>query len=630
MLSTMRRHAKSWFIKIALGAIVIVFTFWGVGSYNANQGSRAALVNGDTISVADFQRAYRTLLDQARQQFGTGLNEELIKRLNLRKQAMDGLVSQQLMLSAASREGVIITDQAVLNAIENSPGFQADGRFSPELYRRVLNANRYEPASYEQMTREQLTIQRVRNRLVMAALVGEAEARDYYHWQTDQVKISYVAFNAAEYEGQVKATEEALAKYYGDNREAYRIPEQVRAQYLTFAATDYLDKVALDWDKVREIYDMTMESFAVPAQVKLSHILLSLPQDADDAAVEAAKAQAEDLIKQIKEGADFAELAKQNSKSGDAAQGGELDWMPKGRLLPELDEAAFKLAKGELSQPIRSRAGYHILRLDDSKEARTRTFEEVKDELATEMRIGEASELALTAAEEAYGLSAGATDLNKLAEEIGKKAEQVGPFSQRDDVKGAAADPKFVEAAFEQPEGEVGSVIEGKDAFYLILVTKKSPSYVPDLDKVKEEVTADFKKAEAKRLAKEDATGFLAEAKKDADWLKLVAERTMSLQLPPVFTRNAPIEGLGFSFDLGEAAFGLNSANPFPDQVFEVGDKAIVFRFENRLPASDEVFEKRKDELIAQLTNTRQQAMQAAWLELLRKQAEIEIDERFL
>ncbi len=629
MLSLMRRHAKSWFIKLALGAVAVVFVFWGVGSYTASRAARVALVNGQPITVFEFNQTYRNLLDQARQRFGDALNDELIKSLNLRRQAMDRLIGRQLIIQAAENAGVVIGDRTILAAIESDPAFQAQGRFSVKRYQRLLAHLGMEPTAYEAAKREDLAIARMQSRVAMLSLVSEEEARDYFHWLRDEVKISYVAFKPADFESQIQPEDKAVASFFEKNREAYRAPEQVVVEYLTFLPQDFLDQVQIDPQEVKEDYEISQDSFLEPEKVRLRHILFTKPPSGDEKEEAAKRKTAEEVLAKAKSGEDFAALAKKYSQGPAAEQGGEVGWLTRDQLSPELKAAVFSLEPGQVSDLIVSQIGFHILKVEEKKAARVPPFEEVKGKIEEKIRTEAALEKALAAAESAYGLSAGVSEMDQLAAKIGRKALRVGPFSKIHPPQGIPSQPEFLEAAFNEPVGEVGPVIELDSGYCLLLVKEKIPSYLPELKDVSEQVARDFVQEEARRLAREEAEKFLAQAK-NKDWLDEVKKAGRSLEAPAAFTRHGQVPDLGFDQALNEAAFRLSARRPWPDQVFEVGDKFVVIHFEDHLPASSGAFETSKKQLMDQLRAERQRQLSTAWLEALRRRAEIEIDKRFL
>ena len=626
MLSLMRQHAQSWLIKIILGVITIVFVFWGVGSYTSSRASRVGVVNGRTISISSYESTYRQLLDNARRQYGQALSDELVKALNLRQQTLDRLILQELALEAAEKAGVYISDEVLKAALHADPAFQENGRFSPRRYVTTLNSNRMQPAEYEESLRRRLTLSQITSRPAMTVVVSPGEAKMFYHWLNDEVKISYAAFDPADYQAKVKVEDKALAEFFQANREDYRIPEKVTVEYLSFRPEDFTSKVKVDPTEVKEYYEIGQENYIEPAQAKLRHIFLKPAKTEEEN--KAVKAKAEDILKKIKAGEDFAELAKKYSEAGDASKGGDLDWMLTDSLSPQLSDPISKLKPGETTEVIQTEGGFHILKIEDKKDRRIKPFEEVKDEIAKKISLDLAKEEALETAESAYGLSAGAADLDELAKQMQTKAHQAGPFSRQNPGEGVPADQAFITAAFEQKIGEVGSVIESPDGYYLILVKKKTPPYLPEMKEVAEAVKKDYVDQEAKKLARKAAGDLLAKAKA-GDWLEVCAQSGAEVMLPDPFTRRKAVQPLGYSPRFNEAAFKLSPKNVLPDKVQQIGGKFVVFRFEMRLPASDEVFAEQKDQIIGQLAQQRDQEFSAAWMQELKAGAEIKFEERF-
>jgi peptidyl-prolyl cis-trans isomerase D len=310
MLSLMRRHAKSWFIKIALGLVAVVFIFWGVGAYSAKERGRLAVVNGEPITVVDYNKAYRDLVDSARRTFGDALNEDLIKRLNIRSQALERLISEKLALQAAQDGGVSISDEVLREIIRSLPAFQENGQFSARLYQRVLAANGFDPASFEAAQRKELTMARLRSRPEFLAQASVPEARVFFHWQRDEVKVSFAAFDPLTFESRVKVEEPALAAFFKENQEGYRVPEKVEAAYLAFRPEDYVGQVKIDPEELREYYEITQASYRQPERIKLRDILLPFPASAEQAAMDKVKAEAEKAAAEAKSGTDFLALAK--------------------------------------------------------------------------------------------------------------------------------------------------------------------------------------------------------------------------------------------------------------------------------------------------------------------------------
>lgn len=627
MLTLMRRHAKSWFIKVALGIIAIVFIFWGAGSYTSKQANRAALVNGEIISLAEYGETYQRLIDSARQTFGDALNDDLIERLNLKNQALERLISRKLTLQAAAASGIRISDEALQASIVSDPAFQENGRFSAVRYDRLLAANNLEKLSFEEARRIDLITSAIASRVAMLSRVSEEEIKNFYHWQSDRIKISYVGFDPLDFQEEITNTESELSEFFNKNQAAYQEPEKVEADYLKFSPGEYLAQAEISPDEVSEIYDLTMDSFVEPERVKIRDVLFPVSDEAKEEETAKVKAEAEAFLAKAKAGQDFIALAREYEPEVDYTK--EQEWLTRDKLAPETAEAAFSTKAGEIAGPVRTDLGFHVIKVEAKEEARQKEFDEVKDEIEQRLKEEKSKDLALDAAESAYGLSLDIKNMAELGAKIGLTPGSTGPFSRKVPPPGPLSDPKFTEVAFSLEEGEVGPAVELEDGFYLAMTTRKYPSYVPDLEKVKDRVKSDLTREKAKEAARKAAQELLEKAK-GGNWLTLIREGGLKLKEAAEFTRRGPVEGLGYNNSLSEAAFRLSFSNPLPAQVFEANNQFVVIHFEDRKMADPGELDKVKDNLRQAVANQRQQELSSAWLEELRQRADVEIDEQVL
>jgi peptidyl-prolyl cis-trans isomerase D len=210
MLSLMRKHAGSWMIKLVLGAIVVVFVLWGVGSWTSQRSGRVATVNGETITVEEFRITYKRLIEQVRQSFGNNLNEELIKSLNLQKQAVDQLVNKTLMRQEASELNLSVSNEALSRSIRSINAFQTAGVFDPRRYKSVLDRNNLSPEGFEINQKDALLLEKLNDFITGNVKVSEQEAVDWYTWQNAMVDIEYVSFEADRYKDVSVTAEEIL------------------------------------------------------------------------------------------------------------------------------------------------------------------------------------------------------------------------------------------------------------------------------------------------------------------------------------------------------------------------------------------------------------------------------------
>ena len=435
MLTLMRRHAKSWFIKVALGIIAIVFIFWGVGSYSDRQANRAALVNGEVISLAQYGETYRNLVENARRTFGDALNDELIKRLNLKDQALERLISKSLTLQAAARAGVQVSDEALQASIMRDPAFQDNGHFSAVRYDRLLAANNLDKLGFEADRRVNMITAAMGGRLEMLSQVSEQEILDFFHWQSDQVKISYVEFDPLKYQEGVTVSDQDIAAFFEKNKAAYMEPEKVQVDYLVFEPSKYLDKAQVTPEEVKEIYDLTMDSFMEPERVKIRDVLFPLSEEAGEEEIAKVQGRAEAFFAKAQAGEDFIALAKEAEPGADYDR--EPEWLTRDKLAPETAEAAFAAEPGKVVGPVRSDLGFHVIKVEAQEKARQRSFEEVKEDILERAPGGEGQGAGPGGGRERLWAFPDHQEHGRAwGKQIGLTPQSAGPFSRQSPPRG--------------------------------------------------------------------------------------------------------------------------------------------------------------------------------------------------
>ncbi|MBW2174606.1 MAG: SurA N-terminal domain-containing protein, partial [Deltaproteobacteria bacterium] len=358
----MRKHAQSWLIKLALGAIVIVFVFWGVGSYRAQKGNRIALVNGEPIVLEAFRSVYDQMLQTYRRQFGDALDAKLIQNLNLRKQALDQLIDRQLLLQEATRLNFRVTNEELLRTIQEVPAFQRHGHFHPRQYELVLNSNRMTPEMYEESKRYELLVERLQSFIFGSIKVSEAEALETYNWLKNEVSVEYVVFKPSTYTN-VELTPEEIEAYFSKNGKAYEIPHRVKVQYLLLDFKGFEAEADISDEDVGIYFDLNKEDYATPKKVRARHILFQVGPDPKPETIEEARKKALNVLEDARSGTNFGELAKKHSDdTGSRDKGGDLGFFTRDRMVKPFSDAAFSTKTGEISELIRTTFGWHIIK----------------------------------------------------------------------------------------------------------------------------------------------------------------------------------------------------------------------------------------------------------------------------
>ena len=320
MLSLMRKHAGTWMIKIILGAIVVVFVFWGVGSYKSRRSGRVADINGTIITLDDYRHTYSNLVEQVRQSFGNNLSDELIQTLQLRKRALDQLVDRVLMLQAAEKLKIQVSDEELTQTIRNFSAFQTAGVFDNQRYLNTLSRTKLSPETFEEQQRELLIIDKLQTFITGNIKVSDLEAQQWYGWNNAEVDLDYVLLEPGQFKN-IEPTADEIRDFFDQHKETYKTDPEIKVRYLYLKPGNFAAKVTVAEEDIRDYYESNPEKFKNPKTVHARHILIKVDQNAKPEEVESARQRAEDVLKMAKEGRDFAALARQYSEGPTKTKG---------------------------------------------------------------------------------------------------------------------------------------------------------------------------------------------------------------------------------------------------------------------------------------------------------------------
>jgi len=629
LLSLMRRHAKSWLIKVLIAIIAIVFVFYFGYSFRERESSKVASVNGDLITIVQYDKAYRNLLEGLQREYRGMWNDNLIKVFDLRNRALEGLITQKLVSQEAKRIGLDVTEREIQEKILSFPAFQFRGRFDESRYRTLLGNNRMTPEDFEEILAQELLQEKVQQFLTTFSPVTEQELLDQYTYANRKVKISFVQFKAEDFKDGPNIEEASLEKYFEENKEKYRTPEKIKVAYVVLDPNSFKEQVKVSEEQIEEYYEENLDTFRENKQVKARHILFRLAENASPEEEEKTRQKAAEILKRVKEGEDFVELAKKHSEDPAAKDGGDLGYFSENQMVKPFEEAAFKLQKGEVSDPVRTSFGYHIIKVEDVKEARTRSLEEVKEQIEARMTRTAATDLAYDKAQTLLDQMPYETDLEQYAAENRTKAEETGFFSLTDSIPSVGGDERLRQTLFALQKNETSEVIEQGGKFYIFQLKERQPSTVPAFEEVKEKVKADYAAHLAIEEAKAAAEGHLEKLKGGEDWSKLAQEKKLEIKTTEFFTRQDPVPDIGYSPELYEIAFSLTAERQYPDSAFHHEKDVFVIRWEGEEGIDTAKYEEEKEQYRDMLKRMKEQALFRDWLESLRKRADIKIIRTF-
>lgn len=520
MLQLLRGKKSGLFVKIALVLITIGFSFFGIESYFVGQMNVGVAKVGDIEITQD---EYRERFNQHRQRLVQMTNGQIdasyFENPEIRKQVLQQMVDEKVLLAANDKLGIVVPAQRVRDEILAIPAFQVDGVFNADQYKMALSSNGMSPLGFEQRVRDDLGTRELPAQVGATALVTEAEVDEYLRLRDQKRDFRFVRL-AAPAPASSEVGEDEIAAYYKEHTGEFMVPEEVSLQYLE------LDAASLDIDQtpddsvLKDRYEKEKARYVTSEQREAAHILVKVEGSGSPEEQRAALARAEDVQKQIRDGGDFAALAKQFSADlGSKNLGGELGWIDRGTTEEAFESALFALEKkGDVSAPVLGSEGYHIIRLVDVRPGKTRTFEEVKPELAREYADGER--------ERAYSEKAGRltdlayedpSSLAAAAEELGLVVQTTPLFGRQGATEGIAANRMVVQAAFSDAvlvQNTNSDPIDlGNNHVVVVRLAEHKPSTPMPLEQVRDRVRERIIAERVQREAKERADRLYGELK---------------------------------------------------------------------------------------------------------------------
>jgi len=629
MLSLMRKHAGSWLIKVILGAIVVVFVLWGVGSWTSQRSGRVATVNGRTITIEDYRKTYKRLIDQVRQSFGNNANEELIKSLQLEQKALDQLIDNMLMRQAAAEMDIRVSDEDLSQSIRSISAFQVAGVFDPRRYQVILNSNNLTPESFETSQRDALLIQKLNELITGSVKVSDQEAVEWYKWNNTTVSLYFFLLGADRY-NDVDVTAEEVQQYFELHRDAYKTDPARKVRYLKFDPESYVSQVKISDDEISEYYEENLAEFQNPKTVEASHILIKVDPEATPEDVAKARERIEAISQKAKDGQDFAELAKQFSEGPSKDKGGYLGTFRREAMVKPFSDKAFAMKAGEISDPVKTQFGWHIIKVEKVNEATTTALAEAGDEIRKKLAAERSKILAYDAADLIYDATFAGDPLESIAAKDNLTLITTDFFTRQSPPKEVQKKAEFAAAAFDLNEGEFSDIQDFGDGFYIMELVEKLPAQIPELSAVEPKVKADLIREKKDEKAKMDAEAVLAALKDGATIQDVAKEFALKPAVTGDFKRNDAIPNIGYERDLARMAFELSDQNKVPREVFKGRKGYYVILFNQRkAPAMDE-FAKEKDTVKEQLLQQKSFKTFEAWLEQLKKGSEIVVERGFL
>lgn len=550
MLAKIREKTQGIIATLILTFLAIPFILWGIGSYfEGNSSIAVAKVNGTEIT----QQTYRQRLEEF-----SGLDPRRSENQAIKELIVDTLVDQTLLVSNAEDEGYRLSDSQLLKLIHDVPYFQQDGRFDSVKYEALLRQQGMRPADFEtRLRRDQVTTQ-IQRGLSESAFVTEADVAAALRLMKQERRISYALISPEQFISKVSVSAPEIQEYYQTNQESFRTAEAVRIEYVTLKADAIKQQAQPTEEEIRQAYNADIARFTTPEKRTVSHILINAVQGTDETTDKAARAKAEDLLKQIRAGKNFAALAKEHSDDKESgAKGGDLGQMLRGSLPPELEAAVTNLKPGEVTTaPVRTRFGYHIAKLTAYQPEQRQSFESVKKELTEQLsrRKGEEKYYELT--ERFRNLVYEHTEgLAPVAKELGLTV-QTSEWFTRQGGHAITANPKVIAAAFEPDvlsrQRNSDTVEIDPETLLALRVIEHRPSVVRPLEEVRATIERTLKEQRAREQAQAAAAEWTKKIEAGGKLAEVARSAGVSVQAAKTITRE---QAPGVDRRVAEAVF---------------------------------------------------------------------------
>jgi peptidyl-prolyl cis-trans isomerase D len=583
MLQSIHDKLKGWLAGVVLGAIGLVFVFWGI-NWTLSAPNYAAKVNGSEISANEVRQSYQQQLAQMQRQSNGTLSEA--ERSDVKKRVLDQYVNSEALITRADTLGYRVSDAEVLAAMCEIPAFQVDGKCDTAQAVAVLRSQGRSILEIEGMFRRDVKMRQLDSAISMSSFATAAEMKQMRTLTRQQRELAWVTLSAEKYAAGATPDDAALKAYYDAHKSGYMTPETVDLRYVEISLAQLASKVTVDDAQLKAYYEeqktKTPERFTQPEQRRVSHILLTVANAGDDAAV---KTKAEGLLKRAQAGEDFAKLAKEFSQDpGSAQQGGDLGFTERKAWVTPFADAAYGMKVDEIKGPVKTQFGYHILKLAGIQPAAVKTFEQSKAELETEYRRNEAEKLFNNAQDQlADAALQNTTDIDVVARKAGLTVRDVPAFSRVDGGGELGKVPAVIEAAFSQDvlDGRLSSTIEVEKGRGVVLraTNHKLPQQKP-LDAVHGEVLAAWKKQRGVELAQAAAEDAVKRLTAGESWdavAKSVSANATAAPTAPKFISRADQD---VPLEIRTTAFGEPkpaAAKPvYGDARLANGDAAVL------------------------------------------------------
>jgi peptidyl-prolyl cis-trans isomerase D len=622
----------SGLLLIICGGMVITLIPGGLGSsLGIGTPGRGVIarIGDQEVTVPEVQRMARLMILR---QFPKGGAQTALMMPFFAGQAAEQLISQKAMVAEGHRLGLRVSDDELRDELQHGQlgaTLFPDGKFiGQEEYENFVQRNFDLPIpQFEELVKGDIVIHKLRALVGSSAFVGEREIREEFEHRNTKVKFDYAVITQADILKGLHPAEPELKAFYERNKATYNnsIPEKRKIKYAIVDTAKVAAATSVTDQDLQAYYDQHRDEYRVPEQVKVNHILIKTPLPGpggkvDDKAVEEARKKADDVLKQVKAGGDFAKLAEKYSEDpGSAKIGGSLGFIGRGRTVPEFEKAAFSLPKGQTSELVKSTYGFHIIRVEDKQEAHVKTLAEVKNEIAERVK----QQKAIRATENAANalLSQARTGgLEKAAAAKGVPLVTTDFFARTDSLPGLTAAPQLMDAVFSANEKAPPDVVQVAQGYVVFELAGIKPPATPAFEDVRTQVEAAFKSQRASFLLQQKTQELSDRAKAGHDLKKAAKELGATIKTSDLVLPDGQVPDIGSLSGAANVIFDLK-----PGEItgpINTGSNGVVAQLLEKQAPTDQEYTEKKDQVRQSLLESKQEELFGLFVSSLRKDME--------
>jgi peptidyl-prolyl cis-trans isomerase D len=586
-----------------------------------------ATIGDQTVTTLEVQREARAMV---RQQFPRGGPQASMLLPFFAGQAAEQLINEKALVAEAKHLGLRVSDDELRDELQHGQLGQMlfpDGKFvGQEEYADFVQRNDMTVPQFESLEKDYILVRKLRALVASSAFVGDPEVREEFDRRNTKVKFEYAVITQADILKGLHPTDQELKAYYDRNKATYNnsIPEKRQIKYVVIDSAKVGATTAVTDQDLQAYYDQHRDEYRVPEQVKVSHILIKTPiaapgEKEDPKAIADAKAKAEEVLKEVKAGGDFAKLAEKYSDDpGSAKVGGELGWIGRGRTVPEFEKAAFSLGKGQTSDLVKSSYGFHIIHVEDKQDAHVKSFAEVKSEIESKVKQEKVTR-ATEAAANALLSQARTSSLDAAAAAKGEAAVTTDFFARNETLPGLGSNPQFMDAVFSEADKAPPDVVQVPQGYVVFQLLAVKPPATPTFEEIRSKVETEFKNERSAFLLQQKTQELSDRAKAEHDLKKAANELGAAVKTSDLVSPEGQVPDVG-AMSNATAIFELK-----PGEIsgpITAGGNGVVAQLLDKVAPTDQEYAQKKDEIRQGLLDSKQNDIFGLFVMNLRKDME--------